>query len=48
VLSPSVAAALAETVGPADREVLVRLGERLAEPAASWCNELADSLSDAA
>jgi hypothetical protein len=48
VLSPSVAAALAETVGPADREVLVRLGERLAEPAASWCNELADSLTQVA
>ena len=39
VLFPSVAVALAETVGPADREVLVRLGESLAEPAASWCNE---------
>ena len=48
VLSPSVAVALAETVGPADREVLVRLGESLAEPAASWCNELADSLTQVA
>ena len=48
VLSPGVAAALVETVGPADRDVLARLGEVLAEPAASWCNEIADSLSDAA
>ena len=48
VLCPSVAAALAETVGPADRDVLARLGESLAEPAASWCTELADSLRDAA
>ena len=48
VLSPSVAAALAETVGPADREVLARLAEVLAEPAASWCNELADSLTQVA
>jgi hypothetical protein len=48
VLYPSVAAALAETVRPADREVLVRLGEVLAEPAASWCHELADSLTQVA
>lgn len=48
VLCPSVAAALAETIGPADREVFARLAEVLAEPAASWCNELASSLSDAA
>jgi hypothetical protein len=48
VLSPSIAAALAETVGPADREVLVQLGERLAEPAGSWCNELANALTQVA
>ena len=43
-----VGAALAETVGPADRDVLDRLGEVLAEPAASWCRTLAGSLYDEA
>jgi hypothetical protein len=42
-----VAGALVATVGPDGREVLVRLGERLVEPAASWCRELADLLAQA-
>jgi hypothetical protein len=43
LVSPALAEAMAGTVAPADREVLARLGELLAEPAASWCRELAET-----
>jgi hypothetical protein len=48
LLCPTLAEPLADIVGPEDREVLVRLGELLAEPAASWCRVLAKSLAQAA
>lgn len=43
LVSPTLAEAMAATVAPGDREVLARLGELLAEPAASWCRELAET-----
>ena len=48
LLSPTIAEAMASTVAPVDREVLARLGALLAEPAAAWCRELADSLTEVA
>ena len=48
LLCPALAGPLADIVRPADREVLLRLGELLAEPAASWCRVLAESLTQAA
>lgn len=41
LVSPTIAEALVRTVVGADRGVLARLGALLAEPAASWCRELA-------
>jgi hypothetical protein len=43
LVSPALAEAVAGTVTPADRDVLAGLGELLAEPAASWCRELAET-----
>jgi hypothetical protein len=43
LVSPALAEAMAGTVVPADRDLLARLGELLAEPAASWCRELAET-----
>jgi hypothetical protein len=48
VLSPGLLVALAGAGRPADRAVLARLGEMLAEPAASVCRHLAHELGDAA
>jgi hypothetical protein len=48
LLTQPIAEALVETVVAADRDVLLRLGELLAEPAASWCRKLADGLTEAA
>ena len=48
LVSPALAEALAETVVSADRDVLARLGELLAEPAASWCRQLAEPPTEAA
>jgi hypothetical protein len=48
LLTQPIAEALLRTVVAADREVLGRLGELLAEPAASWCRRLADPLPEAA
>jgi hypothetical protein len=41
LVSPALAGAMVGTVTSADRDVLAWLGELLAEPAASWCRELA-------
>jgi hypothetical protein len=48
LLTQPIAEALLDTIAPADRDVLVRLGDLLAEPAASWCRKLADALPEAA
>ncbi|MCW2766979.1 MAG: hypothetical protein JWO11_2938 [Nocardioides sp.] len=48
MLAPGLLVTLADQGRPADRDVLARLGELLAEPAASVCRVLADALGDAA
>jgi hypothetical protein len=48
LLTPSIASALVDTLAPADRELLGRLGELVSEPAASWCRLLARSGARAA
>jgi len=48
LLCPLIYAALGDTLRSEDRAVLARLGDVLAEPAASVCRELAEAVGDAA
>ncbi len=48
LLEPYIVTALPDVARPGDREGLERLGEMLAEPAATFCREVARELFDAA
>jgi hypothetical protein len=48
LLSPDGLAGLAESVGPDDCPLLLRLADVLAEPAATWCRLVAEETSQAA
>jgi hypothetical protein len=48
LLEPGMSLALLEVIEPRDREVIHQLAERLAEPAASLCREMAADLGQAA